>query len=69
MQYLMAVYGPAELTEFGNYPDKASMEQAYADTGAFNEKLQAGGHFVFAQRARLGDHRHRRRRYGRVPRS
>ena len=47
MQYLMAVYGPAELTEFGSYPDKASMEQAYADTGAFNEKLQAGGHFVF----------------------
>ncbi len=47
MQYLMSVFGPAELTEFGNYPDKASMEQAFADTGAFNEKLQADGHFVF----------------------
>ena len=47
MQYLMSVYGPAELTEFGNYPDKASMERAYADTGAFNDKLQADGHFVF----------------------
>ena len=48
MQYLMSVYGPAEMTEFGNYPDKASMEQAFADTGAFNDKLQADGHFVYA---------------------
>lgn len=47
-QYMMAVYGPAELTEFGNYPDKESMLQAFADTGAFNEKLEREGYFVFA---------------------
>ena len=47
MQYLMSVYGPAELTEFGNYSDRASMERAYADTGAFNDRLVADGHFVF----------------------
>jgi hypothetical protein len=48
MQYLLSVYGPAELTELGNYPDKESMLQAFADTGKFNDKLQADGHFVFA---------------------
>ena len=48
MQYLMSVFGPAEMTEFGNYPDKESMEQAMADTGAFNEQLRADRHFVFA---------------------
>jgi hypothetical protein len=48
MQYLMAVYGPAELGEFGNYPDQESMAQAMADTSAFNERLQAQGHWVFA---------------------
>src|ERR1700712_2623878 len=48
MQYLLSVYGPAEITELGNYPDKATMDKAMADTGAFNEKLQTQGHFVFA---------------------
>jgi len=48
MQYLMSVFGPAEMSEFGSYPDKASMVQALADTGAFNEKLQAEGHWVYA---------------------
>jgi hypothetical protein len=48
MQYLLSVYGPAELTELGSYPDKESMKQAMADTGAFNERLQADGHWVFA---------------------
>lgn len=48
MQYLMSVFGPAEMGEFGNYPDKEAMEQAFADTGTFNVKLQADGHFVFA---------------------
>jgi len=48
MQYLLSVYGPAELTELGSYPDKESMQQAMADTGAFNERLQANGHWVFA---------------------
>jgi len=48
MQYLMSVFGPAEMSEFGSYPDRESMVQALADTGAFNEKLQAEGHWVYA---------------------
>ena len=48
MQYLMSVFGPAEMSEFGSYPDRESMVQALADTGAFNEKLQADGHWVYA---------------------
>jgi hypothetical protein len=48
MQYLMSVFGPAQMGEFGSYPDKASMQQALADTGAFNERLQAEGHWVYA---------------------
>ena len=47
-RYLLAVYGPAEPTEFGNYPSREAMLQAFADTGAFNEKLQREGHLVFA---------------------
>lgn len=47
-RYLLSVYGPAERTEFGNYPSKEAMLEAFADTGAFNEKLQREGYFVFA---------------------
>lgn len=47
-QYLLSVFGPGEMSEFGNYPDKETMVKAMADTGAFNERLQAGGHFVYA---------------------
>jgi hypothetical protein len=47
-QYLMAVYGPAEHTEYGTYPSEEAMKQALADTGAFNERLQEDGHWVFA---------------------
>jgi hypothetical protein len=47
-RYLLSVYGPAEPTEFGNYPSKEAMLQAFADTGAFNDKLQREGYFVFA---------------------
>lgn len=47
-QYLLSVFGPAEMSEFGNYPDKETMVAAMADTGAFNERLQAAGHFVYA---------------------
>ncbi|MFL6001474.1 MAG: YciI family protein [Nocardioides sp.] len=46
--YMMAVYGPAEYHEHGNYASKEEMLQAFADTGAFNEKLRAEGHWVFA---------------------
>ena len=48
MQYLMSVFGPAEMSEFGSYPDKASMDQALADTGEFNKKLMDDGHWVYA---------------------
>lgn len=47
-RYLLSVYGPAERTKFGNYPSKEAMLEAFADTGAFNEKLQREGYFVFA---------------------
>ena len=47
-QYLMSVFGPAERTEYGNYPSKEAMEQAFADTDAFNQRLQAEGYWVFA---------------------
>jgi hypothetical protein len=48
MQYLLSVYGPAQMTEFGSYADKESMQTAMADTNTFNEKLQADGHWVYA---------------------
>ena len=47
-RYLLSVYGPAERTEFGAYPSRETMLQAFADTGAFNERLRAKGHLVFA---------------------
>ena len=47
-QYLMSVYGPAEVTEFGSYPSKEAMEQAFADTDVFNHRLQEDGYWVFA---------------------
>jgi hypothetical protein len=48
-RYLLSVYGPTEReTKYGAYPDKESMLQAFADTGAFNDKLVAEGYFVFA---------------------
>lgn len=47
-QYMMSVYGPTERTEFGSYPSREAMLQAFADTDAFNDKLQAQGHWVFA---------------------
>lgn len=47
-RYMLSVFGPAERTDFGTYPTKEAMLQAFADTGAFNDKLQRDGHFVFA---------------------
>jgi hypothetical protein len=46
--YLLAVHGPAEMGEFGNYGSKEEMEEAFAATGAFNDKLHAAGYWVFA---------------------
>ena len=47
-RYLLSVHGPAEHTESGTYPSPEAMQQAFADTGAFHERLQRDGHFVFA---------------------
>jgi hypothetical protein len=46
-RYLMSVYGPAEHGEYGNYPSEQAMNEAFADTGAFNERLQEQGYWVF----------------------
>jgi len=47
-QYMMSVFGPAEPTEFYGYPSKEAMEASFAATGAFNERLQQEGYWVFA---------------------
>jgi hypothetical protein len=47
-RYLMAVYGPVESGEFYGYGSEEEMRQSMAETGAFNEKLQAEGYWVFA---------------------
>ena len=46
--YLLAVHGPAEMGEFGSYGSREEMEQAFADTAAFNERLRTEGYWVFA---------------------
>ncbi len=46
--YLLAVHGPAEMSEYSNYGSKEEMEEAFAATGAFNDPLRAGGYWVFA---------------------
>jgi hypothetical protein len=46
--YLLAVHGPTEMGEYGNYGSKEEMEEAFATTGAFNDKLKADGYWVFA---------------------
>lgn len=47
-RYLLSVFGPAEPTEFGAYPSREEMLEAFADTGAFNDRLQSEGRLVFA---------------------
>src|SRR4051794_13862910 len=46
--YLLSVHGPVERGEFGEYGSKEAMEEAFAATGAFNDKLHADGYWVFA---------------------
>jgi hypothetical protein len=46
--YLLSVHGPAEMGEFGSYGSKEEMEEAFAATGAFNDKRRAEGYWVFA---------------------
>lgn len=47
-QYLMSVFGPVEYNEYGNYPSEEAMNEAHAATGAFNQRLQEAGYWVFA---------------------
>ena len=47
-RYLLSVFGPAEPTDFGSYTSREAMLEAFADTAAFNDRLQRDGHFVFA---------------------
>ncbi len=47
-QYLMSVFSPAEYGEFGVYPSQAAMNEAFAATGRFNDRLKEGGYWVFA---------------------
>ena len=47
-RYMLSVFGPTERTDFGTYDSKEAMLQAFDDTGAFNEKLEREGYFVFA---------------------
>ena len=46
--YLLSVHSPAERNELGGYASKEEMEEAFAATGAFNDKLRAEGYWVFA---------------------
>jgi hypothetical protein len=46
--YLMAVHGPTERGEFGGYPSREAMEESFAETSAFNDRLRADGYWVFA---------------------
>lgn len=46
--YLLSVHGPAEMEEFGNYGSREAMEESFAATGVFNDKLKADGYWVFA---------------------
>ncbi len=46
--YLLAVHGPVEMGEFGDYGTREAMEAAFAATDAFNDELKAEGSWVFA---------------------
>ena len=45
--YLLSVHGPAEWDDFGAYSSKEEMEQAFADTDVFNQRLRDEGYWVF----------------------
>jgi hypothetical protein len=47
-RYMLSVFGSAEPSAFGGYASEEDMLQAFADTGAFNDRLVRDGHFVFA---------------------
>ncbi len=49
-KYLMSVFGPDSDYDKDNYgyESQEQMQQSFADTEAFNAKLQENGYFVFA---------------------
>lgn len=47
-QYLLSVHGAVDAGETGPYASDEEMQQAFADTGRFNDSLQERGHWVFA---------------------
>lgn len=47
-RYLLSVYGPLERKDYGGYRTRQAMLDAFADTSAFNAKLEAEGRLVFA---------------------
>ena len=47
-KYLLSVFGRDDAGKYGNYPSKEAMLESMADTGAFNERLEREGRFVFA---------------------
>lgn len=47
-RYLLSVFAPAEPGPFGGYVSREEMLASFADTGAFNERLQRDGHLVLA---------------------
>ncbi|MBC8092480.1 MAG: hypothetical protein H7Y15_11180 [Pseudonocardia sp.] len=46
--YLLTVHGPTDAGEFGPYGSKEEMEESFAATSAFNDRLHADGYWVFA---------------------
>lgn len=46
--YLLTVHGPVETDELYGYSSQEEMEQSFAETGVFNDKLRAEGYWVFA---------------------
>ncbi len=46
-RYLLSVFGPSDPAS-SDSSSREEMLQEWADTGAFNDKLQRDGHFVFA---------------------
>ena len=63
-RHLMSVFGPAEYTEYGNYPNEEAMKQAFADTEAFNQRLQKDGYWVLPTAWRRPPPRRRRAGWG-----
>lgn len=47
-RYLLSVFGPLERGDHGNYPSREDMLEAFADTSAFNARLEREGRLVFA---------------------